>query len=75
MLLELQSNENPDTLDALVEAGEEKWIALERPLPIFLLYFTAWVREDGTARFHHDVYGHDEAIEEETDEIGPPSRT
>jgi murein L,D-transpeptidase YcbB/YkuD len=75
MLLELQSSENPDTLDALVEAGEEKWIALERPLPIFLLYFTAWVREDGTTRFHHDVYGHDEAIEEETDEIGPPSRT
>jgi murein L,D-transpeptidase YcbB/YkuD len=73
MLLELQSSENPDTLDALVEAGEEKWIALERPLPIFLLYFTAWVREDGTTRFHHDVYGHDEAMEEETDEIGPPS--
>lgn len=71
MLLRLQSDEDPDSLDALVEAGEEKWIALDRPLPIFLLYFTAWVQEDGTTRFHHDIYGHDEAVEEEIEESAP----
>jgi murein L,D-transpeptidase YcbB/YkuD len=73
MLLELQSSELPDSLDALVEGGEEKWIALDRPLPIFLLYFTAWVQEGGATRFHHDIYGHDEAMGEQTGEIGPPS--
>lgn len=72
MLLELQSDQDPDSLDALLATGEEQWIALDRPLPIYLLYFTAWIQEDGSARFHHDIYGHDEAILEESDEIGSP---
>jgi len=73
MLLRLQSSQDPESLDTLLETGEEQWIPLDRPLPIFLIYFTAWVREDGTTRFHHDIYGHDEAMGTETQEIGPPS--
>jgi L,D-transpeptidase YcbB len=63
LLLALQSDKDPDVLDELRSTGDEHWIALDRPLPIYLLYFTAWVQEDGTLRFHHDVYGHDEALD------------
>jgi murein L,D-transpeptidase YcbB/YkuD len=37
------------------------------------VYFTAWVREDGTLRVHHDVYGHDEDLESQMDELDPDS--
>jgi L,D-transpeptidase YcbB len=63
LLLELQSSQNADSLDALLATGRETWLELDRPLPVFLLYFTAWAQEDGTVRFHHDVYGRTEAME------------
>jgi len=72
MLLRLQSSQDPDTLDEILAAGAEQWMALDRPLPVFLLYFTAWAQEDGTVRFHHDVYGHDEAMGEQTVEMAQP---
>jgi hypothetical protein len=34
-------------------------------VPICILYFTAWVDQDGTVRFLHDVYGLDENLEPE----------
>jgi L,D-transpeptidase YcbB len=72
MLLQLQSSQDPDTLDEILATGAERWIALDRPLPVFLLYFTAWAQEDGTVRFHHDVYGHDEAMGEQAVEMAQP---
>lgn len=63
MLLRLQSDRDPDSLDAMLATGSEQWIKLDRPLPVYLLYFTTWVQEDGTVRFHHDVYGRSEAMD------------
>ena len=45
--------------------GEEAWVKVTRTLPVYILYFTVWVDEDGTVRFYHDVYGHDESLQEE----------
>ena len=60
------TNHSPTSIDAMLATGSEKWIELDRPIPIYIVYFTAWVKEDGTLRFHHDVYGHDEELEAET---------
>ena len=49
-------------LGKLLATGEEKWLKFDRKLPIYVLYFTAWVEEDGTVRFHHDVYGRDRQL-------------
>jgi murein L,D-transpeptidase YcbB/YkuD len=38
-------------------------VRVPRPVPIFILYGTAVVDEDGTVRFLDDVYRHDEALE------------
>lgn len=76
MLLTLQSSQDPESLDGLVAAGSEQWLQLDRPLPVYLLYFTAWARTDGTVRFHHDVYARNDALGDQGGEEGasPGSR-
>jgi L,D-transpeptidase YcbB len=69
MLLRLQSERNPDSLDPILAAGKEQWIKLDRPLPVYLLYFTAWAQEDGTVRFHHDVYERSKAMDGQAEEM------
>jgi L,D-transpeptidase YcbB len=69
MLLRLQSDRDPDSLDPILATGEERWIKLDRPLPVYLLYFTAWAQEDGTVRFHHDVYQRSKAMDGQAEEM------
>jgi L,D-transpeptidase YcbB len=68
LLLDMQTERGAGQLDALLTNWNERWIKLDRPLPVYLLYFTAWVEEDGTVRFHHDVYGRDDKLEEQVEE-------
>jgi L,D-transpeptidase YcbB len=63
MLLDLQTDAGASQLDPLLTHWNESWIKLDRTLPVYLLYFTAWVDENGTVRFHHDVYGRDGRLE------------
>lgn len=63
------TNQSPASLEAMLAAGTEKWVPLKRPIPIYIVYFTVWVKEDGTLRFHHDVYGHDEELEDVKEEM------
>jgi murein L,D-transpeptidase YcbB/YkuD len=69
LLLAKASTHSPASLEGLVATGSEKWITLRKPVPVYLVYFTAWVKEDGTLRFHHDVYGHDEDLESQSEEL------
>lgn len=41
------------------EKGTSLNLALEEPMPVFLLYFTAWVDEEGALQFREDVYKRD----------------
>jgi L,D-transpeptidase YcbB len=75
LLLRLQSDRDPDSLDGILASGSERWIKLDRPLPVYLLYFTAWAQDDGSIRFHHDVYGRSEALEGQAKEMTPGART
>jgi murein L,D-transpeptidase YcbB/YkuD len=36
-----------------------RWIALPRPVPVYVTYFTAWVDADGALQLRDDVYGWD----------------
>jgi murein L,D-transpeptidase YcbB/YkuD len=55
----------PEGLDAILAGGTETTIRFREGVPVYILYFTAWVDEDGTVRFLHDVYGRDEKLEPE----------
>ncbi len=47
--------------DAL-DAGETQRISLSRPLPVYILYWTAFVEPDGSVQFREDVYGRDRRL-------------
>jgi murein L,D-transpeptidase YcbB/YkuD len=44
-----------------MNAGVEKHVKLTEPIPVHLVYFTAWVDENGGLHFQPDIYGYDSA--------------
>jgi murein L,D-transpeptidase YcbB/YkuD len=44
------------------EGGDDNIIVLEKKIPMHLVYFTAWVDEDGKLRTFGDIYGHEKRI-------------
>jgi L,D-transpeptidase YcbB len=60
--------------DRLRGESGERWVTLDRKIPIYILYFTAWAKEDGTLRFHPDIYERDAALEGEREAKLPPVR-
>ena len=42
-----------------VNKGTEQTIMLPQPIPVHLLYWTAWVDGEGTLQFRNDIYGRD----------------
>jgi len=49
----------PERIKAAMAAGKEQQIALKRHIPVYIVYETVWVNDDGTAEFRDDIYGHD----------------
>ncbi len=45
--------------DEARESGRETTLKLEEPLPVYFVYFTAWVDEEGTLQQRPDIYGRD----------------
>lgn len=61
----------------VLDAGTTKSVYLSRPLPVYLLYWTAEVVDDGRVYFYNDVYNRDTAIAKALDEpfrLEPPGR-
>lgn len=50
-------------LRALDQAADHS-VPLPEPIPIHLLYWTAWAEGDGTIQFRRDIYGHDALLSE-----------
>lgn len=49
-------------LEATAESGVEVVVPLRREIPVHLMYWTAWVDDDGTLEFRGDVYERDEIV-------------
>jgi len=60
-----------ESLLAAIETGKNLSIRLSDPIPVHILYFTAWVDETGTVHFRDDVYGHDDALARALGEPAP----
>ena len=54
--------------ERLRAADGEQWIPLDEKMPVYILYFTSWIDEDGTIRFHPDIYDRDQSLEQEAEE-------
>jgi murein L,D-transpeptidase YcbB/YkuD len=48
-------------IEAAMHAGRERRVTLARPVPVYLVYQTAWATQAGEVSFSEDLYGHDAA--------------
>jgi murein L,D-transpeptidase YcbB/YkuD len=57
--------DKPEWTDSKIKeamnAGEELYVNV-RPLPVYILYFTTWVSNDGKLQFRDDIYGRDKVL-------------
>lgn len=49
----------PERIRSVVEAGVERSVTLAEPVPVHILYLTAFVDEEGLVNFRSDIYGRD----------------
>jgi murein L,D-transpeptidase YcbB/YkuD len=52
----------PAALDSVVALGRETTLPLPAPLPVLVVYWTAWTEQDGALNFRPDLYGRDGAV-------------
>lgn len=62
----LQNNDNwtPEKIHEAMKSGNEQFVKLKDPVPVFITYYTAWVDENGQLNFRDDIYGHDKEVVE-----------
>jgi len=63
-------------IERAIETGENKQVPLQKPVPVFILYFTTAVRPDGEVEFYEDIYNLDHEQEAAWEKAGsmPPGR-
>ncbi len=61
-LLRNQPEWTSEKIKAAMDSSEEKWVTLDKSIPVFITYFTAWVDADGILHFADDIYGHDKKL-------------
>ena len=54
---------NMERVRAAMNGSPNQQVNLAHPIPVFILYGTAIVSEDGVVHFYDDIYGHDAALE------------
>ena len=54
-----------------VEKGRETTVRLKEPIPVYLIYLTVLVNEDGTLDFRDDIYNRDKKLDAAMREILP----
>ncbi len=59
--------------DAAREGTDPRRVRLPEPVPVFMVYWTAWVDPDGVVQFRDDIYGHDAALVASSTISPPPA--
>lgn len=49
-------------IDEAMNGNKEKYVTIKEKVPVFIVYFTAFVDSDGRLNFRDDVYGHDKKL-------------
>ena len=49
----------PELIKNIVDQGRERTVNLPNPVPVHILYLTAWADDDGMVYFRKDIYKHD----------------
>lgn len=51
-----------EAIDRAMHSGKEKYITLNKPVPVFITYFTAFVDRQGQINFRQDIYKRDDRL-------------
>jgi murein L,D-transpeptidase YcbB/YkuD len=62
LLLNGQAEWNPELIETKIAAGDTERVNLAKPMPLFMLYWTAFVGPDGTMSFAKDSYEWDHEL-------------
>jgi len=62
LLLSLQTDDPVGFFDRMRAQGDEKWIRVREPIPVYVTYRTAWLGDDGVRQFRADVYRRDRKV-------------
>ena len=54
-----------------IAARATRTLRLDQPVPVYLMYWTAWADDDGTVHFRDDLYGHDGHLLDALDRSAP----
>lgn len=63
-LLRNQPEWTDRTINAAMSVSKEKWVTLDKPVPVIISYFTSWVDENGLLNFREDIYGRNKKMAE-----------
>ncbi len=54
---------NKDTIKTAAASGKQQVVHLPEEIPVYLLYWTAWVDEEGLLHFRDDIYQRDKPMD------------
>jgi murein L,D-transpeptidase YcbB/YkuD len=55
---------NREAIARVVQSGKTRTVLLQTPIPVLLLYWTAWVGADGRVNFRDDLYDRDKLVQQ-----------
>lgn len=68
-LLRNDSSWTTHKIDSVMHCGVETKVNIPEKVPVLILYFTAWVDENGQLNFRNDIYGHDKKMRESLSQL------
>jgi murein L,D-transpeptidase YcbB/YkuD len=63
-LLRKDPSWTPEKITTAMNSGKEQYVTLKKTVPVYLVYFTAFVDQRGKLNFRDDIYGRDQAVKE-----------
>jgi L,D-transpeptidase YcbB len=63
LLLNDEGEWNHKAIDRVIDSGKTRTIFLQNPVPVLLLYWTAWIGPDGQVNFGRDLYDRDKLVQ------------
>ncbi len=63
-LLRNKEGWNEKRIKNAMNTGQEEYVNLPEKVPVYIVYFTTWVDDQGIIHFRDDIYGHDKKLAE-----------
>ncbi|MGL5813890.1 MAG: L,D-transpeptidase family protein [Aeromonas sp.] len=58
-LLLTDSRYQPDKVASILKDTQTKWLPLTTPIPVFTVYWSSWIDDEGRQQLRNDIYGFD----------------